>query len=81
MDSKRNEKEKENIMDIDIDWINLLGWFLAFGFATSLFYKWGVRAGIKHALTTLHLDHHQTELLNKELKKDNRTLSKETLLN
>ncbi len=68
-------------MDIDIDWINFLGWFLAFGFATSLFYKRGVRAGIKHALTTLHLDHHQTELLNKELKKDNRTLSKETLLN
>ena len=68
-------------MDIDIDWINLLGWFLAFGFATSLFYKRGVRAGIKHALTTLHLDHHQTRLLNKELKKDNRTLSKETLLN
>ena len=68
-------------MDIDIDWINLLGWFLAFGFATSIFYKRGVRAGNKHAFTTLHLDHHQTRLLNKELKKDNRTLSKETLLN
>ena len=66
-------------MDIDIDWINLLGWFLAFGFATSLFYKRGVRAGIKHALTTLHLDHHQTELLNKELKKDSHDITMEVM--
>ena len=66
-------------MDIDIDWINLLGWFLAFGFATSLFYKRGVRAGIKHALTTLHLDHHQTRLLNKELKKDGHDVAMEAM--
>ena len=47
-------------------WLEIGLWTLAFSIATSLFYKRGVRAGIKHALTTLHLDHHQTELLNKE---------------
>ena len=73
-----------------MDWLEIFGWFMAFSVATNLFYRKGVKAGIKHALTTLHLDHHQTELLNKELKKDSHDLAmtagkeyskNETLLN
>jgi hypothetical protein len=30
-------------------------------------------------LTTLHLDHHQTELLNKELKKDSHDVAMEAM--
>ena len=60
-------------------WWDILGWFLAFGFTTSLFYRRGVRAGIIHALKKLNLDTYQIEKLNTELKKNNRTLAKETL--
>ena len=60
-------------------WLAIFGWFLAFGFTTSLFYRRGVRAGIIHALKKLNLDTYQIEKLNTELKKNNRTLAKETL--
>ena len=60
-------------------WLEIFGWFLAFGFTTSLFYRRGVRAGIIHALKKLNLDTYQIEKLNTELKKNNRTLAKETL--
>ena len=60
-------------------WLEIFGWAVAFSIATSLFYRKGVRAGIKHALTTLHLDHHQTELLNKELKKDSHDVAMEAM--
>ena len=60
-------------------WLEIFGWFLAFGFTTSLFYRRGVRAGIIHALKKLNLDTYQIEKLNTELKKNNRKLAKQTL--
>ena len=60
-------------------WLEIFGWFLAFGFTTSLFNRSGVRAGNIHALKKLNLDTYQIEKLNTELKKNNRTLAKETL--
>ena len=71
-------------------WLEILGWFFAFSIATSLFYKKGVKAGIRHALMTLKLDAYQAEILNNELKKDSYDLAmkagkeyskNETLLN
>ena len=71
-------------------WLEIFGWFVAFSMATSLFYKKGVKAGIRHALMTLKLDAYQTEILNNELKKDGNDLAikagkeyskNETLLN
>jgi|AP99_3_1055487.scaffolds.fasta_scaffold92789_3 uncharacterized membrane protein YccF (DUF307 family) len=60
-------------------WWEILGWFLASGFLLSAFYRRGVRVGIEHALKTLDLDSIQVNKLNKELKKDNITLTKEIL--
>ena len=51
-------------------WLEIFGWFMAFSIATSLFYRKGVKAGIKHAMLTLELEQYQIEKLNKELKKD-----------
>ena len=51
-------------------WLEIFGWFFAFSIATSLFYRKGVKAGIKHAMITLNLEEFQIEKLNKELKKD-----------
>ena len=71
-------------------WLEIFGWFFAFTIATSLFYRKGVKAGIRHALMVLKLDAYQTEILNNELKKDSYDLAmkagkeyskNETLLN
>ena len=62
-----------------MSWIEMFGWFLAFGFVLSAFYRRGVRVGIEHALKTLDLDSIQVDRLNKELKKDNNSLTKEIL--
>ena len=62
-----------------MSWLEMFGWFLAFGFVLSAFYRRGVRVGIEHALKTLDLDSIQVNKLNKELKKDNITLTKEIL--
>ena len=71
-------------------WLEIFGWFMAFSIATSLFYKKGVKAGIRHALMVLDLDAIQTEILNNELKKDSHDVAmtagkeyskNETLLN
>ena len=62
-----------------MSWMEMFGWFLAFGFVLSAFYRRGVRVGIEHALKTLDLDSIQVNKLNKELKKDNITLTKEIL--
>ena len=51
-------------------WLEIFGWFMAFSVATNLFYRKGVKAGIKHAMTTLNLEEFQIEKLKKELKKD-----------
>ena len=56
-------------------WLEIGLWSLAFSIATSLFYKKGVKAGIRHALMVLKLDAIQTEILNSELKKDSYDLA------
>ena len=62
-----------------MDWLEIFGWFVAFSVATRLFYKKGVKAGIKHALMILDLDIHQIEKLNKELKKDSHDVAMKTM--
>ena len=62
-----------------MSWLEIFGWFLAFGFVLSAFYRRGVRVGIEHALKTLNLNSIQIEKLNTELKKSNSTLTKEIL--
>ena len=51
-------------------WLEIFGWFMVFSIASSLCYRKGVKAGIKHAMTTLNLEEFQIEKLNKELGKD-----------
>ena len=58
-------------------WLEIFGWFMAFSVATSLFYRKGVTAGIKHSLRKLELEQYQIEKLNKELKKDSYDLAME----
>ena len=60
-------------------WLEIGLWSLAFSVATSLFYRKGVRAGIRHALMTLNLDAYQTEILNNELKKDSHDVAMKTM--
>ena len=62
-----------------MSWMEMFGWFLAFGFVLSAFYRRGVRVGIEHALKTLNLNSIKKEKLNTELKKSNSTLTKEIL--
>jgi len=59
-----------------MSWLEIFGLFIAIITTTSLFYKSGVKAGIKHALITLNLDQHQAEKLNKELKSQKINLHK-----
>ena len=60
-------------------WLEIGLWSLAFSIATSLFYRKGVKAGIRHALMTLNLDAYQTEILNNELKKDSHDVAMKTM--
>ena len=60
-------------------WLEIGLWSLAFSLATSLFYRKGVRAGIRHALMTLNLDAYQTEILNNELKKDSHDVAMKSM--
>ena len=62
-----------------MDWLDIFGWFMVFSIATSLFYRKGVKAGIKHALMILDLDVHQIEKLNKELEKDSHDLAMKSM--
>ena len=61
--------------------IEILGWFLAFTVVSNLFYRKGVKAGVKHALLKLQLEQDQVNLLNEELRKDPHDLSVETIKN
>ena len=62
-----------------MDWLEIGLWSVAFSIATSLFYRKGVRAGIRHALMTLDLDAYQTEILNNELKKDSHDVAMKSM--
>ena len=52
-----------------MSWLEIFGWLLAFSAVTNFCWYKGVRAGIKHSITTLNLDAEQVETLNKELNK------------
>ena len=60
-------------------WLEIGLWTLAFFAATYLFYRKGVRSGIKHALMILDLDVHQIEKLNKELEKDSHDVAMKSM--
>ena len=62
-----------------MSWLEILGWCLAFTVVSNLFYRKGVKAGIKHALLKLRLEQDEVNLLNEELKKDGHDLAVETL--
>ena len=62
-----------------MDWLEILGLFVAFWFATALSYKKGVKQGIKHSLRKLELEQYQIEKLNKELKKDSHDVAMKTM--
>ena len=62
-----------------MSWLDIFGWTAAFFVVTSLFYRNGVKAGIKHALMILDLDAHQIEKLNKELEKDSHDVATKTM--
>ena len=57
----------------------LIAWFVALTIVANLFYRRGVKAGVKHSLLTLRLSEEQVNLLNEELRKDGQELAKETL--
>ena len=57
----------------------LIAWVVALTIVANLFYRRGVKAGVKHSLLTLRLNQEQVSLLNEELQKDGHDLAKETL--
>ena len=62
-------------------WLEILGWCLAFTVVSNLFYRKGVKAGIKHSLLKLRLEQDEVNSLNEELRKDSYDLSVETIKN
>ena len=44
----------------------LIAWFVALTIVANLFYRRGVKAGVKHSLLTLRLSEEQVNLLNEE---------------
>ncbi len=64
-----------------MSWLEIFGWgigIIAIWQATSLAYKRGVKSGIRHSLMALKLNVDQSEILNKELKKDDYDLAMES---
>ena len=61
-----------------MSWMEILCWLLAFSAVSGLFYRKGVKAGIRHSLITLNLDSNQIDKLNTELKKDSHDLAMKT---
>ena len=57
----------------------LIAWFIVLTIVSNLFYRKGIKAGIKHSLLKLRLTQDQIHSLNEELKKDGHDLSVETL--
>jgi hypothetical protein len=56
-----------------------IAWLVGLSVASSLFFRKGIKAGIKHSLLTLRLSEEQVQLLNEELRKDEYDLSIEAL--
>jgi len=57
----------------------LIIWVVVLTIVSNLFYRRGIKAGIKHSLLTLKLNSDQVSVLNEELKKDSGDLARETL--
>ena len=62
-----------------MNWLDILTWLVVLTVVSNLFYKKGIKAGIRHALIKLRLDQDQINSLNEELKKDGHDLAVETL--
>ena len=56
-----------------------IAWLVGLSVASSLFFRKGIKAGIKHSLLTLRLTEEQVQVLNEELRKDEYDLSVEAL--
>ena len=57
----------------------VIAWAIVLSVVSNMFYRKGIKAGIKHSLLTLNLTQDQVNILNQELKKDVYDLEKETL--
>lgn len=57
----------------------VIAWAIVLSVVSNMFYRKGIKAGIKHSLLTLNLTQDQVTILNQELKKDVYDLEKETL--
>lgn len=57
----------------------VIAWAIVLSVVSNMFYRKGIKAGIKHSLLTLNLTQDQVNMLNQELKKDVYDLEKETL--
>jgi hypothetical protein len=64
-----------------MSWLEILGWCLAFTVVSNLFYRKGVKAGIKHALLKLRLEQDDINVLSEELKRDDHDVAVETIKN
>tara|TARA_B100002019_G_scaffold292509_1_gene315862 strand:- start:44 stop:268 length:225 start_codon:yes stop_codon:yes gene_type:complete len=62
-----------------MNWIDIFTWIAVLTVVSNLFYKKGIKAGIRHALIKLRLDQEQVNILNEELRKDSHDLAKETI--
>ena len=62
-----------------MNWLDILTWLAVLTVGSNLFYKKGIKAGIRHALIKLRLDQEQVNILNEELRKDSHDLAKETI--
>ena len=58
---------------------DIIIWVLVVMVVSNLFYRKGIKAGIKHSLLKLRLTQYQVHSLNEELQKDGYDLSVETL--
>ena len=58
---------------------DIIIWVLVVMVVSNLFYRKGIKAGIKHSLLKLRLTQDQVQSLNEELQKDGYDLSVETL--
>lgn len=57
----------------------VIAWAIVLSVVSNMFYRKGIKAGIKHSFLTLNLTQDQVNILNQELKKDVYDLEKETL--
>ena len=62
-----------------MNWLDILTWLVVLTVVSNLFYKKGIKAGIRHALIKLRLDQDQINSLNEELNRDSHDLAKDTI--